>query len=56
MIEMTLEIAQRGETLPTGGAVPVFLDGRVVGGIGCGGGAPEEDHACASAGAAAKLL
>jgi uncharacterized protein GlcG (DUF336 family) len=42
----------RGEALPTGGAVPILLNGRVIGGIGCGGGTPEEDHVCAMAGAA----
>lgn len=42
-----------GEALPTGGAVPITLNGKVIGGIGCGGGTPEEDHVCAVAGAAA---
>jgi glc operon protein GlcG len=42
-----------GDALPTGGAVPIMLNGRVIGGIGCGGGTPEEDHQCALAGAAA---
>lgn len=43
----------RGEALPTGGAVPLVVNGRVIGGIGCGGGTPEEDHVCATAGAQA---
>ena len=43
----------RGEALPSTGAVPIVLDGRVIGAIGCGGGSPDEDHECASAGAAA---
>lgn len=43
----------RGEALPTGGAVPVFVGGRIIGAVGCGGGSPEEDHQCAAAGAAA---
>jgi glc operon protein GlcG len=46
-------VISRGEALPTGGAVPVMMNGRVIGGIGLGGGTPEEDHVCAMAGAAA---
>ena len=40
------------EVLPTTGAVPIMVDGRLLGAIGCGGGTPEEDHFCAEAGAA----
>lgn len=43
----------RGEALPSTGAVPILLGGRVIGAIGCGGGSPDEDHECALAGAAA---
>jgi glc operon protein GlcG len=43
----------RGEALPSTGAVPILVNGRVIGAIGCGGGSPDEDHECASAGAAA---
>ena len=43
----------RGEALPSTGAVPILANGRVIGAIGCGGGSPDEDHECASAGAAA---
>jgi glc operon protein GlcG len=43
----------RGEALPSTGAVPIVVDGRVIGAIGCGGGSPDEDHECASVGAAA---
>lgn len=43
----------RGELLPSTGAVPLLLGGRVIGAIGCGGGSPEDDHICAEAGAAA---
>jgi uncharacterized protein GlcG (DUF336 family) len=45
--------ATRHEALPTGGAVPILREGRVIGAVGCAGGSPEEDHACAAAGAAA---
>jgi uncharacterized protein GlcG (DUF336 family) len=48
-----LPAVARGEALPSTGAVPIVLDGRVIGAIGCGGGTPEQDHECASAGAAA---
>lgn len=43
----------RGEALPTGGAVPILKNGKVIGGVGCGGGTPQEDEECAAAGAAA---
>jgi glc operon protein GlcG len=43
----------RGEALPSTGAVPIVAGGRVIGAIGCGGGTPDQDHECASAGAAA---
>jgi len=43
----------RGEALPSTGAVPILVAGRVIGAIGCGGGTPDEDHECATAGAAA---
>ena len=43
----------RGEVLPSPGGMPVTLKGRVIGGIGRGGGTGEQDHECAVAGAAA---
>lgn len=45
--------ATRGEALPTGGAVPITVNGRVIGAIGCGGGSAEQDDVCATAGAQA---
>ena len=39
-----------GEVLPSTGAVPIELDGRVIGAIGCGGGTADEDHECALSG------
>ena len=42
-----------GEALASTGAVPIVLNGRVIGAIGCGGGSPEQDDECARAGAAA---
>ena len=45
--------ALRGEVLPTNGGVPIVRGGKVIGGIGCGGGTGEQDHECAVAGAQA---
>ncbi len=42
-----------GQALPSIGAVPLLVDGKVIGAIGCGGGTGDQDHACAEAGAAA---
>jgi uncharacterized protein GlcG (DUF336 family) len=42
----------RGEALPSTGAVPILVNGHVIGAVGCGGGSPDEDHECATAGAA----
>jgi glc operon protein GlcG len=42
-----------GQILPSHGGVPILASGRVIGGIGCGGGTGEQDHECAVAGAAA---
>jgi uncharacterized protein GlcG (DUF336 family) len=48
-----LPAVSRGDALPSTGAVPIALGGRVIGAIGCGGGTPDQDHECAAAGAAA---
>ena len=42
-----------GQVLPSTGGVPISVDGRVIGAIGCGGGTGEQDQQCALAGAAA---
>lgn len=42
-----------GQALPTPGGSPIVRGGRVIGGIGCGGGTGEQDQECADAGAAA---
>lgn len=39
------------QALPSPGGVPVFRDGHIIGALGLGGGSPDEDHACAMAGA-----
>ena len=41
------------QALPSPGGIPIFRDGHVIGGIGIGGGSPDEDHECAKAGVAA---
>ena len=41
------------QELPSPGGVPVFKDGHLIGALGLGGGAPDEDHECGLAGAAA---
>ena len=46
----------RSELLPSTGAVPIILSRRVIGAIGIGGGTPEQDHDCATAGAAVTLV
>jgi uncharacterized protein GlcG (DUF336 family) len=43
----------QGQALPTPGGATIVRGGRVVGGIGCGGGTGEQDQECADAGAAA---
>jgi uncharacterized protein GlcG (DUF336 family) len=42
-----------GQVLTTLGGAPIVRGGRVIGGIGCGGGTGEPDQECADAGAAA---
>lgn len=48
-----LPAVSSGEAMPTGGAVPIRLGGRVIGAIGCAGGSAQEDHECAAMGAKA---
>jgi uncharacterized protein GlcG (DUF336 family) len=42
-----------GQALPTPGGSPIVRGGRVIGGVGCGGGTGEQDQECADAGARA---
>ena len=48
-----MPVVAQGEVLPTLGGTPIVVGGRVIGGIGCGGGTGEQDQECADAGAAA---
>jgi uncharacterized protein GlcG (DUF336 family) len=45
-------VVVEGQALPTAGGAPLVRNGRVIGGIGCGGGTGEQDQECADAGAA----
>jgi uncharacterized protein GlcG (DUF336 family) len=49
----TVPVILEGQALPTPGGAPVLRAGRLIGGIGCGGGTGEQDQQCADAGAAA---
>lgn len=49
----TMPAAISEPVLPTAGGAPLTRGGRVIGGIGCGGGTGEQDQQCADAGAAA---
>jgi uncharacterized protein GlcG (DUF336 family) len=40
-----------GQILTSMGGAPIRRGGRVIGGVGCGGGTGEQDHECAVAGA-----
>src|SRR5512134_3238271 len=47
----TVPVILDGQALPTPGGAPLVRGGRVIGGIGCGGGTGEQDQQCADAGA-----
>jgi uncharacterized protein GlcG (DUF336 family) len=49
----TVPVILEGQALPTPGGTPLARGGRVIGGIGCGGGTGEQDQQCADAGAVA---
>jgi glc operon protein GlcG len=49
----TVPTVLEGQILPTPGGAAIVRGGRVIGGIGCGGGTGEQDQQCADAGAAA---
>jgi uncharacterized protein GlcG (DUF336 family) len=49
----TVPVILEGQALPTPGGTPIVRSGRIIGGIGCGGGTGEQDQQCADAGAAA---
>lgn len=45
--------ATGSKMLVVGGAVPVMVNGQVIGAVGCSGATADQDHLCAEAGAAA---
>jgi glc operon protein GlcG len=49
----TVPVILEGQALPTPGGAPIVRSGRIIGGIGCGGGTGEQDQQCADVGAAA---
>ena len=49
----TVPTVLEGQILPTPCGTAIVRGGRVIGGIGCGGGTGEQDQQCADAGAAA---
>jgi uncharacterized protein GlcG (DUF336 family) len=49
----TVPTVLEGQILPTPGGAAIIRGGRLIGGIGCGGGTGEQDQICADAGAAA---
>jgi uncharacterized protein GlcG (DUF336 family) len=49
----TVPTVLEGQILPTPGGAALLRGGRVIGGIGCGGGTGEQDQQCADAGAQA---
>jgi uncharacterized protein GlcG (DUF336 family) len=49
----TVPVILEGQALPTPGGAPLLRGGRIIGGIGCGGGTGEQDQQCADAGATA---
>jgi len=49
----TVPTVLEGQILPTPGGTALLRGGRVVGGIGCGGGTGEQDQQCADTAAAA---
>jgi glc operon protein GlcG len=48
----TVPVILEGQALPTPGGTPIVRSGRIIGGIGCGGGTGEQDQQCADTGAA----
>ena len=51
LLWFSLPAVSQGQALPSPGGIPLLRDGRVIGGIGVGGGLPDEDDAVAQAGA-----
>jgi uncharacterized protein GlcG (DUF336 family) len=50
-----IHVSHQGRFTIYGGGVPVFIDGRIVGAVGCSSGSAEQDHEVAQAGIDALL-
>jgi len=51
-----IHVSNRGRFMIFGGGLPIFIDGNIVGGVGCSSGTAEEDRTVAQAGIDALLL
>lgn len=45
-----IHVSNQGRFMIFGGGVPIFIDGRIVGAVGCSSGSPEQDREVAQAG------
>ncbi len=50
-----IHVSNQGRFMIFGGGLPVFVDGHIVGGVGCSSGTPEQDRLVAQAGIEAFL-
>ncbi len=50
-----IHVSNQGRFMVFGGGLPIFVDGHIVGGIGCSSGTPEQDRIVAEAGIEAFL-
>lgn len=50
-----IHVSNRGRFMIFGGGLPIFIDGHIVGGVGCSSGSVEEDRVVAQAGIDALL-
>ncbi|MCS6818045.1 MAG: heme-binding protein [Blastocatellia bacterium] len=50
-----IHVSNQGRFMIFGGGLPIFVDGQIVGGVGCSSGTPEQDRLVAQAGIEAFL-
>ncbi len=50
-----IHVSNQGRFMVFGGGLPIFVDGHIVGGVGCSSGTPEQDRIVAEAGIEAFL-
>lgn len=51
-----MHVSNQGRFMIVGGGLPLFLDGKIAGGVGCSSGSPEQDRDVAQAGIDVFLL